>query len=158
MSASSTSNSHQRQQIFMRHADVTISADSNSTSRSYKTAEMETEEMFVETDAGKSDETAEATGTDVVMGKEDIEEPVVQRSEETANSESTQPTVARSEDMTVEIYERFTAVIDEESMSIEDLLQQILGDAMLPFVLAAEPTIIKFSNGISILGVADGDL
>ncbi|KZV56158.1 Armadillo-type fold domain containing protein [Dorcoceras hygrometricum] len=36
MSASSNFNSHQSQQIFMRHADVTISADSNSTSRSYK--------------------------------------------------------------------------------------------------------------------------
>ncbi|KZV50664.1 hypothetical protein F511_29717 [Dorcoceras hygrometricum] len=35
MFASSNYNSHQSQQIFMRHADVTISADSNSTSRSY---------------------------------------------------------------------------------------------------------------------------
>ncbi|KZV34285.1 hypothetical protein F511_27307 [Dorcoceras hygrometricum] len=78
-----------------------------------KTAEMETEEMFVETDAGKSDETAETTETDVVMGKADIEEPVVQRSDEPATEESAQPSkttetdaVARSEDITVEIYER----------------------------------------------------
>ncbi|KZV54928.1 patatin-like protein 2 [Dorcoceras hygrometricum] len=49
---------------------------------------IETEEMFVETDAGKLDETAEATGTDVVMGKVDIEEPVVQRSDETSTEES----------------------------------------------------------------------
>ncbi|KZV53650.1 hypothetical protein F511_35042 [Dorcoceras hygrometricum] len=95
-----------------------------------ETATMETEEMFVETDAGKSYETAEATGTDVVMGKADIEEP-------------------RSEDITVEI--------SEESMSIEDLLQQIPGDALLPSVLAAEPTRIKFSNGISIPGVTEMD-
>ncbi|KZV33569.1 hypothetical protein F511_10555 [Dorcoceras hygrometricum] len=40
----------------------------------------------------------------------------------------------------------------------EDILQQICGDALLPSVLAAEPTRIKFSNGISITGVADGDL
>ncbi|KZV52842.1 hypothetical protein F511_37456 [Dorcoceras hygrometricum] len=56
----------------------------------------------------------------------------------------------RSEDITVEI--------SEESMSIEDLLQQIPGDALLPSVLAVEPTRIKFSNVISIPGVADGDL
>ncbi|KZV14086.1 hypothetical protein F511_44456 [Dorcoceras hygrometricum] len=129
------------------------------------TAEMETEEMFEETDVGKSDETAEATGTDVVMGKTDIEEPVVQRSDETTTEESAQAgkeietdAVSISKDITVEIYERSTDVTDEELMYIDDLLQQILGDAFLPSVLAAEPTRIKFSNGISIPGVADGDL
>ncbi|KZV18249.1 hypothetical protein F511_23334 [Dorcoceras hygrometricum] len=99
-----------------------------------ETGEMETEEIFVETDAGKSDETTEATEIDVVLGKADIEEPV-------------EP---RSEDIIVEI--------SEESMSIEDLLQQIPGDALLPSVFAAEPTKIKFINGISIPGVEDGDL
>ncbi|KZV48129.1 F-box/kelch-repeat protein-like [Dorcoceras hygrometricum] len=44
-----------------------------------ETAEMDTEEMIVETDAGKSNETAEATGTNVVMGKADIEELVEPR-------------------------------------------------------------------------------
>ncbi|KZV23900.1 receptor-like protein kinase [Dorcoceras hygrometricum] len=61
-----------------------------------------------------------------------------------------EPVEPRSEDIIVEIY--------EESTSIEDLLQQIPGDALLPFVLAAEPTTIKFSNDISIPGVSDGDL
>ncbi|KZV38651.1 dirigent protein 21-like [Dorcoceras hygrometricum] len=70
----------------------------------------------------------------VVLGKADIEEPVEQR----------------SEDMIVEI--------SEESISIEDLLQQIPGDALLPSVLAVEPTRITFSNEISIPGLADGDL
>ncbi|KZV43283.1 replication protein A 70 kDa DNA-binding subunit B-like [Dorcoceras hygrometricum] len=69
-----------------------------------------------------------------------------------------EPAVARSEDITVEISKHSTAVTDEESMSIEDLLQQIPSDSLLPFVLAAEPTRIKFSNGISIPGVADGYL
>ncbi|KZV49963.1 mucin-2-like [Dorcoceras hygrometricum] len=55
----------------------------------------------------------------------------------------------RSEDITVEI--------SEESMSIEDLLQQIPGDALLPSIFAAEPMKIKFSNGISIPGVSEGD-
>ncbi|KZV49623.1 callose synthase 9 [Dorcoceras hygrometricum] len=64
-----------------------------------------------------------------------------------------EPVVARSDDITVEISERSTAVTDEESMSIEDLLQQIPGDAMLPSVLAAEPTKIKFGIGIQIPGV-----
>ncbi|KZV26409.1 hypothetical protein F511_36323 [Dorcoceras hygrometricum] len=36
-----------------------------------------------------------------------------------------EPVVARSDDITVEISKRLTAVTDEESMSIEDLLQQI---------------------------------
>ncbi|KZV28047.1 hypothetical protein F511_06916 [Dorcoceras hygrometricum] len=39
-----------------------------------------------------------------------------------------------------------------------DLLQQIPGDALLPSVLAAEPTRINFTNVISIPGVAEGDL
>ncbi|KZV47907.1 hypothetical protein F511_15007 [Dorcoceras hygrometricum] len=98
-----------------------------------ETAEMDTEEMIVETDAGKSNETAEATGTNVVMGKADIEELV-------------EP---RSEDITVEI--------SEESMSIENLLLQIPGDAMLPSVFAAEPTKIKFGLGIQIPGVTEMD-
>ncbi|KZV35944.1 hypothetical protein F511_32396 [Dorcoceras hygrometricum] len=56
----------------------------------------------------------------------------------------------RTEDIVVET--------SEESMSIEDLLQHIRGDALLPSVLSAEPTRIKFSNGISIPRVAVGDL
>ncbi|KZV46241.1 hypothetical protein F511_08684 [Dorcoceras hygrometricum] len=46
--------------------------------------------------------------------------------------------------------------LDEESLSI-DLLKRITGDMMLPSVFAAEPAKIKFSNGISITGVANGD-
>ncbi|KZV58329.1 hypothetical protein F511_31407 [Dorcoceras hygrometricum] len=49
-------------------------------------------------------------------------------------------------------------LLEEESLSIDDLLKWIPGDMMLPSVFAAEPTKIKFSNGISIPGVADGDL
>ncbi|KZV38979.1 hypothetical protein F511_36987 [Dorcoceras hygrometricum] len=64
-----------------------------------------------------------------------------------------EPFVARSDDITVEISEHSTAVTDEESMSIEDILQQISGDAMLPSVLASEPTKIIFGLGIQILGV-----
>ncbi|KZV31415.1 hypothetical protein F511_40285 [Dorcoceras hygrometricum] len=47
---------------------------------------------------------------------------------------------------------------DEELMSIDDLLKRIPGDMMLPSILAAEPTKIKFGLGISIPGVANGDL
>ncbi|KZV16177.1 hypothetical protein F511_36235 [Dorcoceras hygrometricum] len=47
---------------------------------------------------------------------------------------------------------------DEEKMSIDDLLKRILGDMMLPSILAAEPTKIKFGLGISIPAVANGDL
>ncbi|KZV42326.1 dystroglycan-like [Dorcoceras hygrometricum] len=47
--------------------------------------------------------------------------------------------------------------LDEESLSIDDLLKRIPGDMMLPSVFAAEPAKIKFSNGISITGVTDGD-
>ncbi|KZV18016.1 ankyrin repeat-containing protein-like [Dorcoceras hygrometricum] len=46
----------------------------------------------------------------------------------------------------------------EELLSIDDLLKRIPGDMMLPSVLAAEPTKMKFGLGISIPGVADGDL
>ncbi|KZV27303.1 adoMet-dependent rRNA methyltransferase spb1 [Dorcoceras hygrometricum] len=46
----------------------------------------------------------------------------------------------------------------EELLSIDDLLKRIPGDMMLPSVLADEPTRIKFGHGISIPGVADGDL
>ncbi|KZV36044.1 hypothetical protein F511_31577 [Dorcoceras hygrometricum] len=65
-----------------------------------------------------------------------------------------EPAVARSEDITVEISESLTAVTDEESRSIEDLLKQIPGDAKLPSVLAAEPTKIKFGLGIQIPGIS----
>ncbi|KZV42877.1 zinc finger protein [Dorcoceras hygrometricum] len=47
---------------------------------------------------------------------------------------------------------------DEELLSIDDLLKRIPGDMMLPSVLVDEPTGIKFRHGISIPGVADGDL
>ncbi|KZV47083.1 hypothetical protein F511_07870 [Dorcoceras hygrometricum] len=47
--------------------------------------------------------------------------------------------------------------LDEESLSLDDLLKRIPWDMMLPSVLAVEPVKIIFSNGISIPGVADGD-
>ncbi|KZV34322.1 early endosome antigen 1-like [Dorcoceras hygrometricum] len=43
-------------------------------------------------------------------------------------------------------------------MSIDDLLKRIPGDMILPSILAAKPTKIKFGLGISIPGVANGDL
>ncbi|KZV52411.1 splicing factor 3B subunit 1-like [Dorcoceras hygrometricum] len=46
---------------------------------------------------------------------------------------------------------------DEESMSIEDILKHIPADLMLPSMTAAEPTRIKFTLGIEILGVNEGD-
>ncbi|KZV15656.1 NB-ARC domain containing protein [Dorcoceras hygrometricum] len=46
--------------------------------------------------------------------------------------------------------------LDEESLSIDDLLKRIQGYMMLPSVIAAEPAKIKFSNGISITGVYYG--
>ncbi|KZV50594.1 Helicase protein with RING/U-box domain [Dorcoceras hygrometricum] len=61
--------------------------------------------------------------------------------------------VTRSDDITVEISERSIVVTDEESMSIEDLLQQIPGDAMFPSVFSAKPTKIKFELGIQIPGI-----
>ncbi|KZV38133.1 hypothetical protein F511_01660 [Dorcoceras hygrometricum] len=48
--------------------------------------------------------------------------------------------------------------LSSEQMSIDDLLKRIPGDMMLPSILAAEPTKIKFGLGISIPGVANGDL
>ncbi|KZV37594.1 hypothetical protein F511_39852 [Dorcoceras hygrometricum] len=117
--------------------------------------------------AGSDDEIVEkepAVETVVVKQKEqtsvdDVDTIIEEVIATTAQLETdlAEPDVARSEDITMEICECSTAVTDEESMSIEDLLQQILGDAMLPSVLAAEPTRIKFSNGISIPGVANGD-
>ncbi|KZV47124.1 hypothetical protein F511_34468 [Dorcoceras hygrometricum] len=47
--------------------------------------------------------------------------------------------------------------LDEDSLSIDDLLKRIPRDMMLPSVFAAEPAKIKFSNDISIPGVANGD-
>ncbi|KZV30634.1 plasma membrane ATPase 1-like [Dorcoceras hygrometricum] len=58
--------------------------------------------------------------------------------------------VVESDDITDEISERLTVVTDEESMSIEDLLKQIPGDAMCHLSFAAEPTKIKFGLGIQI--------
>ncbi|KZV22378.1 splicing factor 3B subunit 1-like [Dorcoceras hygrometricum] len=46
---------------------------------------------------------------------------------------------------------------DEESMSIEDILKQILEEMLLPSVTAAEITRIKFGLGIEIPGVNEGD-
>ncbi|KZV48356.1 cell division control protein 2 [Dorcoceras hygrometricum] len=60
-----------------------------------------------------------------------------------------EPMEPRSEDITVEI--------SEESMSIEDLLLQIPGDAMLPSVFVDEPTKIKFGLGIQNPGVTEMD-
>ncbi|KZV55500.1 hypothetical protein F511_27233 [Dorcoceras hygrometricum] len=94
-----------------------------------------------EQEASTADDTAEATGSDVV-------EPEVAEGIATGTdlAELVEP---RSEDITVEI--------SEESMSIEDLLLQISGDAMFPSILAAEPTKIKFGLGIQILGVTEMD-
>ncbi|KZV33443.1 hypothetical protein F511_17759 [Dorcoceras hygrometricum] len=47
--------------------------------------------------------------------------------------------------------------LDEESLSIDELLKRIPEDMMLPSVTASEPVKIKFGHGISITGVADGD-
>ncbi|KZV29983.1 splicing factor 3B subunit 1-like [Dorcoceras hygrometricum] len=47
--------------------------------------------------------------------------------------------------------------LDEESLSIDDLLKRIPADMMLPSVIAAEPTKIKFGHGITIRGVVKGD-
>ncbi|KZV30361.1 hypothetical protein F511_34871 [Dorcoceras hygrometricum] len=60
-----------------------------------------------------------------------------------------EPMEPRSEDITEEI--------SEESMSIEDLLLQIPGNAMLPSALAAEPTKIKVGFQIQIPGVTEKD-
>ncbi|KZV35617.1 hypothetical protein F511_31683 [Dorcoceras hygrometricum] len=45
--------------------------------------------------------------------------------------------------------------LDEESLSIDDLLKWIPEDMMLPSFTAAEPAKIKFGYGITIKGVAD---
>ncbi|KZV50732.1 hypothetical protein F511_09259 [Dorcoceras hygrometricum] len=47
--------------------------------------------------------------------------------------------------------------LDEESLSVDDLLKRIPKDMMLPSVIVVEPVKIKFSHGISITGVTDGD-
>ncbi|KZV45579.1 hypothetical protein F511_27189 [Dorcoceras hygrometricum] len=139
-------------------------------------AEMETEEMFVEIDAGISDVTAEATGTDVVMGKADFVEPPVAGGIATGTdlAEQVEP---RSDDITVEVAERSNSVTDEEdlepfskvletsvspisddeSLTIEEHLAQIPEGMMLPSLTSAEPTKIKFCSEIEIRGVEDGD-
>ncbi|KZV14431.1 hypothetical protein F511_43145 [Dorcoceras hygrometricum] len=63
----------------------------------------------------------------------------------------------RYDDIAVEDIERSIADNDEESMYIEDLLQQIPAGAMVPSVIAAEPTRIKFGLGIQIPGVNEED-
>ncbi|KZV16966.1 hypothetical protein F511_35429 [Dorcoceras hygrometricum] len=55
----------------------------------------------------------------------------------------------------LELTEKSTS--DEESMSIDDLLAKIPDEMMLPSVSAAEPTKIKFGQGIEIKGVKEGD-
>ncbi|KZV39030.1 terpenoid synthase 25-like [Dorcoceras hygrometricum] len=47
--------------------------------------------------------------------------------------------------------------LDEESLSIDDLLKRIPRDMMLSSVTATEPTKIKFGHGITITGVTEGD-
>ncbi|KZV34461.1 hypothetical protein F511_21236 [Dorcoceras hygrometricum] len=85
------------------------------------------------------------------------------------------PVITKSDDILVEVDESPAATTandidlatmidvgqsssDEELLSIDDILKRIPGDMMLPSVLAAEPTKIKFGLGISIPGVAVGDL
>ncbi|KZV47943.1 hypothetical protein F511_28722 [Dorcoceras hygrometricum] len=130
-----------------------------------ETTEMETEEMFVETDAGKSYETAEAIGTDVTteidvekekdMDTELVETEQKQDSETKANKE---PVVAKAneEEMSKETMLTKFLSTDEESMKIDHLLKQIPDDMMLPSVTAAEPTKIKFGFEVQIKGVQDG--
>ncbi|KZV52105.1 splicing factor 3B subunit 1-like [Dorcoceras hygrometricum] len=60
-----------------------------------------------------------------------------------------------TEDFTMELNEK-PSTSDEELMSLEDLLKQIPDDMMVPSVTTAEPTKIKFGQGIEIrLAVLD---
>ncbi|KZV35932.1 hypothetical protein F511_23945 [Dorcoceras hygrometricum] len=77
----------------------------------------------------------------------DLAETVVTRSEY----------IAIDEDDYISGFEQPSTIIDEESLSIDEILKRIPTDMMLPSVTAAETTKIKFGCEISIKGVADGD-
>ncbi|KZV45277.1 splicing factor 3B subunit 1-like [Dorcoceras hygrometricum] len=80
--------------------------------------------------------------------KEKEIEPVVTEElslEKTTNIEDTEPL-----SKAVELTEK-PSMSDEDLMSLEDLLKQIPDDMMMPSVTAAEPTKIKFGQGIEIM-------
>ncbi|KZV17560.1 hypothetical protein F511_37139 [Dorcoceras hygrometricum] len=85
----------------------------------------------------------------------ELVEPMVKRSEEDDNmsgfKQSSQVIATEGEQI-----EEVTKT-DEESMSIEDLLKQIPIDAIMPSVIAAEPTRRKFGHGIQNSGVNEVD-
>ncbi|KZV42876.1 pescadillo [Dorcoceras hygrometricum] len=88
-----------------------------------------------------------------------LADPVITKSDDilVEVDESPAATTAKDIDLaTVTNVGQFSS--DEELLSIDDLLKRIPGDMMLPSVLVDEPTGIKFRHGISIPGVADGDL
>ncbi|KZV26251.1 hypothetical protein F511_19827 [Dorcoceras hygrometricum] len=115
-----------------------------------ETARMDTDdeletaafETSVETEMGTALQDIEVTQSDNIL---------VEVTESSAASTTKEIALATMTDV-----EQLSS--DEELMSIDDLLKRIPGDMMLPSVLAVEPIKIKFGLGISIPGVANGDL
>ncbi|KZV42684.1 adenylosuccinate lyase-like [Dorcoceras hygrometricum] len=104
------------------------------------------ETVVTETDEkGKSDdETVEKEKEEEKKYEETEKEATVKgkRVAEAIDSEDTEPL-----SKVLKLTE--TSMSDEESMSIDDLLQQIPEEMMLPSVTAEEPTKIKFGRGIA---------
>ncbi|KZV26676.1 splicing factor 3B subunit 1-like [Dorcoceras hygrometricum] len=69
--------------------------------------------------------------------------------EPTATEKDKEIEPVATEDFTMELTKK-ASTSDEESMSLEDLLKQIPDDMMMPSIIAAEPTKIKFGQGIEI--------
>ncbi|KZV36976.1 elongation factor 1-delta-like [Dorcoceras hygrometricum] len=118
-----------------------------------ETAEMDTEEVFVETTIdGISDVTAEAIGTDIVMGAVDIAEPEFKLLSALAvTDEEVLEPLSKVLETTV------SPISDDESLTIEEHLAQMPEGMMLPSLTSGEPTKNKFCNEIEIRGVEDDD-
>ncbi|KZV28024.1 splicing factor 3B subunit 1-like [Dorcoceras hygrometricum] len=91
--------------------------------------------------------------TSVTAPKQFLKEPLRSREDDDISGFKNSSQVIATEGKQIEE----VATTDEGSISIEDLLQQIPDDAMLPSVIAAEPTRIKFGLGIQIPGVNEVD-
>ncbi|KZV25647.1 hypothetical protein F511_32060 [Dorcoceras hygrometricum] len=90
---------------------------------------------LVETEKEKEKEKEKATEKDATDKRKQVEKII--------DSEDTEPL-----SKVLELTEK--SFSDEESMSIDEILQQIPKDMMLPSVLAEEPTNIRFGRGIEL--------
>ncbi|KZV42352.1 dnaJsubfamily B member 11-like [Dorcoceras hygrometricum] len=123
--------------------------------------------------ASEANEEHETVAYETGVGEQQLQTFVEQEvaTEIEMETVSADPVITKSDDILVEVDESPAATTakdidlatvtdvvqsssDEELLSIDDLLKRIPGDMMLPSVLAGE----LIGHGISIPGVADGDL